>query len=171
MLQDSHRRHTFSNGVQTPQGRIDMSSLHNTGNGQSHMALPMSPPPSYQLPPYIKPLPSKIGSDDINYLSRKGALSIPPLPLRNALLKCFVEFVYPYMPHLDLHGLIESIDRNDGKNPVSLLLFQGIMFSGVATVGIKYLRAAGYTTRRDARRDFFQKTRVRQCELITQGIH
>jgi len=40
------------------------------------------------------------------------------------------------------------------------LVFQAIMFSGVASVDKKYLEAAGYATRREARRDFFQKTRV-----------
>jgi hypothetical protein len=34
------------------------------------------------------------------------------------------------------------------------------MFAGVASVDMAYLQTAGYTNRRAARRDFFQKTRV-----------
>ena len=64
------------------------------------------------------------------------------------------------MPLLDLHELLHTIERNDGTSAMSLLLFQAIMFASTASVDIKYLKAAGYMTRRDARRDFFQKTRV-----------
>lgn len=115
--------------------------------------------PGHSLPGYIKPLPARLGLDEIMFLERKGALTIPPVPLRNALLESFAEFVYPYMPLLNLHDLIEQIDHNGSSQMVSLLLFQAIMFAGVATVDMRYLSAAGYTTRRDARRKFFQKTR------------
>ena len=113
-----------------------------------------------RLPPFIKPVPCWIEFDQLIYLSKKEAFSIPPLPLRNALLQCFGQFVYPYMPLIDLHDLLEAVDRNDGSHSISLLTFQAIMFSGLATVKMELLTAAGYTTRRDARRKFFQKTRV-----------
>lgn len=125
------------------------------------MARLLSPStPTYTLPPFVKPLPARLGHDDVIFLERKGALTIPSVPLRDALLQEFAEFVYPYMPLLNLHELVNVVDRNDGSQTISLLLFQAIMFSGIATVDMRYLRAAGYTTRRDARREFFQKTRV-----------
>lgn len=116
--------------------------------------------PTYSLPLYIKPLPSKLDLQDIVYLEKKGALTIPASGFRDELLKSFVEFIYPYMPLLSVHDLVATIDSNDGTSSVSLLLFQAIMFSGIATVDIRYLKAAGYATRRDARRDFFQRTRL-----------
>ena len=64
------------------------------------------------------------------------------------------------MPLLDVHELIHTVDNNDSTSAVSLLLFQAIMFAGVASVDMAYLQTAGYTNRRAARRDFFQKTRV-----------
>ena len=116
--------------------------------------------PSYSLPNYIKPVPSRLGQDEILFLERKGALTIPPLPLRDALLREYAEFVNPYMPLLNFHELIETIDRDDGSQSISLLLFQAMMFAGVATVDMRFLKSAGYSSRRDARRVFFQKTRV-----------
>ncbi|EME49111.1 C6 transcription factor-like protein [Dothistroma septosporum NZE10] len=116
--------------------------------------------PTYSLPLYIRPLPPKLDPQDIVYLEKKGALTIPAPGLRDELLKSFVEFIYPYMPLLNVHDLVATIDRNDGTSSVSLLLFQAIMFSGIATVDIRYLKSAGYATRRDARRDFFQRTRL-----------
>jgi hypothetical protein len=115
------------------------------------------------LPRFIKPLPAKIGPDEISYLERKGALTVPRGTLRSEMLRAYVEFVHPYMPLLDLHDFLSMIDRADGsKGKVSLILFQAVMFAGSAFVDMQYLRAAGYATRKEARKDFFQKTRVRE---------
>ena len=116
--------------------------------------------PSYSLPNYIKPLPSKLDPEDILYLENKGALTIPNQQLRDELLKNYVEFIHPFMPLLNIHEFVASIDRNDGTSPISLLLFQAVMFCAIASVDIRYLTSAGYATRRDARRAFFTKTRL-----------
>ncbi|KAF2266953.1 cutinase transcription factor 1 alpha [Lojkania enalia] len=113
------------------------------------------------LPLYIKPLPSRIGPDEVSYLEKKGALTIPKLPLRNEMLRAYVEFVHPYMPLIDLHDFLMVIDRADGSlGKVSLILFQAVMFAGSAFVDMHHLCAAGYVTRKEARKDFFQKTRL-----------
>ena len=125
------------------------------------MARLMSPiSPSYSLPAYLKPIPARLGHDEIVFLEKKGALTIPATPLRDALLKNYAEYVHPYMPLLNLQEFVGVIDRNDGSQTISLLLFQAVMFAAVATVDIQFLQSAGYATRRDARRDFYQKTRV-----------
>lgn len=93
----------------------------------------------------------------------KGALAIPPPPLRDALLRAFVEHMHSQMPVIDLATFISDIEKPgaSAENPgVSLLLFQAIMFSGTAFVHIKYLHAAGFATRKEARRLFSQKTRL-----------
>jgi hypothetical protein len=123
------------------------------------------------LPRFIKPLPAKIGPDEISYLERKGALTVPRGTLRSEMLRAYVEFVHPYMPLLDLHDFLSMIDSADGsKGKVSLILFQAVMFAGSAFVDMQYLRAAGYATRKEARKDFFQKTRVREslCGIFEQ---
>lgn len=113
------------------------------------------------LPLFIKPLPSKIGPDEVAYLEKKGALTLPKSTLRSEMLRAYVEFVHPYMPLLDLYDFLTVIDQPDGSlGKISLILFQAVMFAGSAFVDMQYLRAAGYTTRKEARKDFFQKTRV-----------
>ncbi|KAF1946127.1 hypothetical protein EJ02DRAFT_450899 [Clathrospora elynae] len=114
-----------------------------------------------ELPKFIKPLPAKIGPDEISYLEKKGALTVPRGTLRSEMLRAYVEFVHPYMPLLDLHDFLTMIDRRDGsKGKVSLILFQAVMFAGSAFVDMEHLRTAGYATRKAARKDFFQKTRI-----------
>ena len=114
-----------------------------------------------QLSPFVRPLPAKIAAEDVTYLSIKGALSLPPVPLQNALLQAYVEYVHPYMPLMDIHEFLSIVNRRDGLNgQTSLFLYQAVMFAATAFVDMKYLREAGYTTRKAARKSFFQKTRV-----------
>lgn len=115
------------------------------------------------LPAFIQPLSPRIAGEDITYLYDKGALTLPPLPLRNALLHAYTNYVHPYMPLLDMHNFITVInacDQNFGQT--SLLLFQAVMFTAAAFVEIDHLYNAGYSDRKSARQALFKKTKVRE---------
>jgi hypothetical protein len=115
----------------------------------------------HTLPSYLKPLPPRMTSVDIDYLFAKGALSLPSPRIRNALLRSYVEFVHPYMPLIEIHDTLRIIDEGTGEGGrISLLLFQAIMFAGTAFVDMEFLREAGYSSRKGARKAFFQKARV-----------
>lgn len=121
------------------------------------------------LPLFIKPLPAKIGPDEVAYLEKKGALTVPTGTLRSEMLRAYIEFVHPYMPLLELRDFLMTIDQADGSlGKVSLILFQAVMFAGSAFIDMHHLRAAGYATRKEARKDFFQKTRVSYITLHTR---
>lgn len=125
----------------------------------------MSSPPTGYLPDYIRGLPPRLQPEDIDYLGAKGALTIPEFELRNELLRCYIQYVHTYMPLLELEEFLQIIARNDGVNRLSLLLFQAVMFTGTAFIDMKYLHAAGYSTRKVARRAFFQRARVRKINI------
>ncbi|KAJ6140077.1 hypothetical protein N7471_006563 [Penicillium samsonianum] len=112
------------------------------------------------LPDYIRGLPARLQKEDIDYLAVKGALTIPDVALRNELLKSYIHYVHTYMPLLDLEEFLENIVQNDGIHRISLLLFQAVMFAGVAFIDMKHLQAAGYQTRKVARKVFFQRARL-----------
>ncbi|KAF5010959.1 hypothetical protein FDECE_2922 [Fusarium decemcellulare] len=112
------------------------------------------------LPPYIKPLPRDLSPRDLQYLADKGALTIPDEPLRNELLKSYIYMIYPFMPATDIEGLLHPIMMADGRDPVSLLLFQAIMFASVTFVDAELLQARGYASRKAARKDFFSRVRL-----------
>jgi hypothetical protein len=121
------------------------------------------------LPAYIKPLPSRMAIEDVGHLWKKGALTIPDAPFRNALLTAYIEFVHPYMPLIELQEFLRIVDEGTGESGrISLLLFQAVMFTGVAFVDMSYLTAAGYSTRKAARKAFYLKSRV--CLPITPVI-
>jgi hypothetical protein len=148
---------------------MSQSDLPNFTQSQvATMRRPFSPSfalharPSVALPVFIKPLSSRIGTNDVEYLEKKGALTIPPIGLRDALLQSYVEYVHGYMPLLDLNDFLSAVQRSDGMTGhISLLLFQAVMFAGAAFVDFEHLRAAGFQARKAARKAFFQKTRVR----------
>lgn len=125
---------------------------------------PISPKTSQQakgwLPNFIRPLPAKFQSDDIAYLEAKGALTIPSQGLRKELMKSYLQFVHPYMPLLELDDFLRTMARNDGSLRMSLLLFQATMFAGTAFISMKHLIEAGYESRKEARKAFFQRARV-----------
>jgi hypothetical protein len=118
--------------------------------------------PGVSLPCYIRPLPPRIMGEDVDFLQRKGALTVPDTRLRNELLRSYVQYVHPYMPLLDLKDFLQPIERNDGNSPVSLLLFQAVMFAATAYVDMRFLHAQGFDNRKAARKFFFQRARVRQ---------
>ncbi|KAL9112988.1 MAG: hypothetical protein Q9227_002853 [Pyrenula ochraceoflavens] len=117
--------------------------------------------PGESLPTYIRPLPPRLMSDDIEYLQKKGALAVPDLELRNELLRSYILYIHPYTPLLDLQDFLRAVQRTQGnEEPISLLLFQAVMFAAIAYVDINYLQRAGFESRRRARKFFFQKARL-----------
>jgi hypothetical protein len=71
--------------------------------------------------------------EDLEYLWKKGALSLPEEPLRSSLLEAHFNYVHPYMPLLDRKQFLAIVNNEDGsKGRTGLLLFQAIMFSGSA---------------------------------------
>ncbi|KAI9934413.1 hypothetical protein MW887_000027 [Aspergillus wentii] len=112
------------------------------------------------LPDYIRGLPARLQKEDIDYLAMKGALTVPDPELRNELLKSYIHYVHTYMPLLDLEDFLQTIVKNDGIHRMSLLLFQAVMFAGTAFIDLKHLHAAGYQSRKVARKVFFQRARL-----------
>ncbi|UKZ93985.1 Cutinase transcription factor 1 beta [Trichoderma asperellum] len=134
---------------------------HASSRTSQSISLLGDPEASGQLPPFVRPLPSKISPEDVRYLHAKGALSVPCLSLQNALLRAYIEFVHPYMPLMDLLPFLSVINRYDGsEGQISLFLYHAVMFSATAFVDMRHLREAGYATRKAARKAFFLKTRL-----------
>ena len=100
-------------------------------------------------------------SDDIELLARRGALTLPHVELRDQLLRCFVLYVYPYMPIVDLEDLFNALDGKDEAPKLSLTLFQAIMFAGTAFVDLQLLLDEGHENRRAARGEYYRKLKVR----------
>ncbi|PYI05686.1 hypothetical protein BO78DRAFT_370678 [Aspergillus sclerotiicarbonarius CBS 121057] len=111
-------------------------------------------------PRFLKPLPSRISPEDLEFLRFRGALSIPESGLRNELLRCYIKWVHSFMPVLNLQDFLRCVAENDPNGNISLLLFQAVMFVATAFVDLQHLQAAGYATRKSARSAFFTRLRL-----------
>ena len=121
-----------------------------------------------QLPHYIRPVPLTFDMDDIKFLKKKGALTIPRTELVNESLRRYVEYVDPFMPILNLQDFLSSITAKNVFSQISILLFHAVMYAAAVFVDIRLLNAEGYKTRKAARTALFQKAKVRAL-LITRN--
>ncbi|KAL4801949.1 fungal-specific transcription factor domain-containing protein [Aspergillus unguis] len=111
-------------------------------------------------PRFLKPLPSRVSAEDLEFLRFRGALAIPESGLRTELLRCYIKWVHSFLPVLNLQDFLRCIAENDPEGDISLLLFQAVMFVATAFVDLKHLQAAGYTTRKSARNAFYTRLRL-----------
>ncbi|KAL4869700.1 hypothetical protein BDV12DRAFT_167506 [Aspergillus spectabilis] len=111
-------------------------------------------------PRFLKPLPSRISAEDLEFLRFRGALAIPENGLRTELLRCYVNWVHSFLPVLNLQEFLRGVAENDPDGNISLLLFQAVMFVATAFVDLKHLQAAGFTTRKNARNAFYTRLRL-----------
>ena len=117
---------------------------------------------SLDLPAFVRPLPPRFAPEDIEYLRLKRVFTIPPLPLQNAFLQAFAEYIHPQLPLLEFHKFLRIVQsRKSSKGQVSLLLYQAVMFAAATYVDVDYLLEEGYASRREAQASLFQRARVR----------
>jgi len=121
---------------------------------------PFQLPKGVHLPNFVPALPNRILAEDLDYLQKKGALLIPETNVRDELLRCYVQYVHPYLPLLDLDEFLTAIQKDDGSSTISLLLFQAAMFAATAYIDMRYLNAQGYDTRKAARKAFFSRVKL-----------
>lgn len=105
-----------------------------------------------------------VEADDIAFLIKKRAFALPPASLRKELTESFARFALLYVPCIDLAAIPVVQHVNIMEQPadgdVSLLLFNCIMASGAATVAAEHLETAGYRSRQDACREFFNRAKL-----------
>lgn len=106
-------------------------------------------------------------AEDTEYLYRKGALSIPDAQLRDELVQCFARWVYPWTPMLDLHQFVHTMCHEDATAPpLSLLVFQAVMFAGAGFADLGLLKQAGFQSHKDAKRTFYNRTKVSTLKFL-----
>ncbi|KAK2735747.1 cutinase transcription factor 1 beta [Colletotrichum kahawae] len=94
----------------------------------------------------------------VGFLEQQGAFRLPSLSLQSALLKAFIEFVYPRMPLLSLTKLCEAIESYDrGTKDFSLLIYQAILFAGSAHVKHADLAGTEFSDKLSLRKTLYQR--------------
>ena len=127
-----------------------------------NLSMPQMPTAFLPIPKYVNPFPERIGSDEMCYLSRKGALYVPDGVVLTEMLRCFVEFVHHSNPVIELHDFLAAIlSDNICAEKVSLLVLQAVFYASSAFIDMQHLRSLGYRTRKEARQNLYNKVKVR----------
>ncbi|KAK5055353.1 hypothetical protein LTR84_013103 [Exophiala bonariae] len=121
---------------------------------------PHLPTGEMELPHFIKPLPTHLTSEDMDYLRHKGIFDIPGMQSCTDLLHSYVKFVHPLLPLLDLETFLGPMVEVGHPAKISLLLLYAVMCSGAAHVHLDALYKLGYSSRKSARRAFFERARL-----------
>lgn len=124
--------------------------------------LPREEANSDLLPAFIQPLSKSLDAADIDYLRRKGALQIPDPDLRNEILTCYIQYIHPQLPVLDVSTLRHILIATSSPDiaPMSMLLFQAVMFSGIHLIDNPSKEKTGYDTPDELRKAFYMRARV-----------
>lgn len=112
------------------------------------------------LPSFITPLPSQTPVEDLTFLAQKGVFAIPDLEMRTEIMRSYVFSINPFMPILDLPAFCAAVlDEQEGSH-VSLLLFQAVMFAGLASLDLDVIRRLGFESTKQAREVYFSRVKL-----------
>ncbi|KAK5051912.1 hypothetical protein LTR84_002715 [Exophiala bonariae] len=133
----------------TPSSTLSSAGLdRSTSNNKRHSPLP-------ELA--IKPSPS-IDPEDLAYLTSTGVFNLPPPSVVRDLLGCFINYVYPLLPILDIQSLLEELD---GPSPqINLPLLYGIMLAASGFAPQDTVEQAGFRSRFEWRKGLGRKLQV-----------
>ncbi|KAK5190285.1 hypothetical protein LTR72_007649 [Exophiala xenobiotica] len=120
-------------------------------------ASPCVRPPS--LPAFIAKLPTRITREDLEFLVRKGAMTIPDRNARIEILRGYLYGVHPFMPMLDFQSFSQAVLNEREDTQVSLLLFQAVMFAGLHPLKPGVIKHLGFESVKQAREVFFHRVR------------
>jgi hypothetical protein len=112
------------------------------------------------LPSFIRPLPKTLTEDDLEFLERKGAFTLPDSEIRDEILRSYVSTVHPFMPILDVRAFLTAVTNNTKGDRISLLLFQAVMFAGLSALDLQLIQRMGFKTTKHARQVFFARVRL-----------
>ena len=118
------------------------------------------------LPLYIQALPATLGPEELVYLAWKDAFTLPSRHFLSVCLCRYIEFVHPVLPLLNLNDALVSIDDETGASgKISIILFLAIIYAALPFTEIEHVRAAGYSSKLEARTVFYKKVKVNSFPL------
>ncbi|EXJ76917.1 hypothetical protein A1O3_10074 [Capronia epimyces CBS 606.96] len=167
---DAHATSTTNNDLQCPASTPALGGHVNTAlaavTEEEHFQHPPHASPSAIAPPslptFIKPLPEDLDQADLRYLHEKGAVTLPTVSFRDTCLARYLEFSYPLLPLLEKDQIVSIIMSRDHptSQPISLLLFQAVLCSGVAFVETQSVINEGFASKQEARGAFFHRAKI-----------
>ncbi|KAK5207787.1 hypothetical protein LTR41_006299 [Exophiala xenobiotica] len=152
--QGANMAHTNTGQLPQSLSAISVPDSASTGYCTADAALEL------HLPSFINPIPKDMDPEDVRFLARKGAFILPTPELRMEILRGYLFSVHPFMPILDANDFVGAVLSKDSGGKVSLLLFQAVMFAGLASLNTANVPQTGCKTVKQARKSFFTKVHL-----------
>ncbi|WQF80787.1 hypothetical protein CDEST_05801 [Colletotrichum destructivum] len=107
---------------------------------------------------FMVPMPSikALSPEDVNYLRAKGAFTLPPVRVRDAMIRCYFHYVHPFAPILDAGEFITEYER--GRK--SLLLLWSMFIAAASFVDDSLLTADFFPSKRALKRAMYQRAKA-----------
>lgn len=144
----AHRLSTAYEGFPTPE------------TTSTALPQPESPTRPTSIPAFFIPLPDRVLPEDVAYLARKGALTIPEPDSILEILRGYLFSVHPFMPMLEHDDFIGAVQHEQGAPRLSLLLFQAVMFAGLHSLPHPVIHRLGFHSAKEARKVFFDRAKL-----------
>lgn len=93
-----------------------------------------------------------------SFLQQQGAFTIPAAETCYQLFRTYFDLVHPHYPILDRADFAEQYI--DVASPPSYLLLQSVLFMASGHCDLSILQSAGFSSRYQARKTFFQRAKV-----------
>ncbi|OBT83848.1 hypothetical protein VE02_05486 [Pseudogymnoascus sp. 03VT05] len=94
--------------------------------------------------------------EDINYLSTKGAFTLPPHHILEAFIRCYFHHVHPFSPILDANDFL--LDYEKGR--MSLLLLWSMFIAAASFIDESLLTEDFYPSRTALKRAMYQRAKA-----------
>ncbi|EXJ74869.1 uncharacterized protein A1O5_01565 [Cladophialophora psammophila CBS 110553] len=161
--------------VAQPQAASEVFEQHGDGLPDVTVEFPASPSESQSLDSVgllgneaaaqsvnVRRLPASLRKIDIDFLSHKGALTLPTPAFRDVCLSRYIEFVHTVLPVLDLGEFLRSLLKSPSETSqgASLLLLTAVIFAAIPFVEVELVRAAGYPSKLAARAALQEKAEL-----------
>jgi hypothetical protein len=105
-------------------------------------------------------IPSHLSGAQIRGLRNKEAISLPPESVLNTLLACFVDFVHPQLPFLDLRQLHGDVPAMISAGTFSLFVLHALLATTFPHVDGNILQSLGFSNAREASKCYQTKAVV-----------
>ncbi|KEF60666.1 uncharacterized protein A1O9_02227 [Exophiala aquamarina CBS 119918] len=140
---------TRSNSALTP-GPSRLSTHFGEATSTSHG--------TFQVPDFVAKPSKDVDPEDLAHLAAQGVFDLPPAPFLRIIFECFLNYVYPLLPILDICDLLHSLYGHTSR--VSLPLLYGIMLAASAFVDQSTLDQTGHQSRFAWRSSLGRKLRL-----------
>ena len=105
-------------------------------------------------------LPAHLTPADVSLLEEKCSLSLPPDAILQELLVCFIDYVHPQLPFMDLQQFCGNVREMVLSGKFSLFVMNAVLAVAFPHLDERAVSESGFQHAREASRVYHSKAEV-----------